>query len=252
MLHGIELPLHQNLIYWLSPTAALEQWLRAIWDSASQAAIFIWPQIKLNSQLSSCPSFFSQHVQCPGWRYIPLALWFTDNPGMRVELRLTTPILCPPDTKKTYTLRKDPDAGEDWRQEEKGTTENEMVVLQEGGPLPRPETGLLSNTQKWIVWGDTCADKARDFIAKGHRGGEQQGKETQENSSATWLAVLGFMVMGLVSGLSLANHLTQSPSWWCTPCSAKMYAREKDSGRWSDMCNLLLTFSELFWLVEAY
>ena len=30
--------------------------------------------------------------------------------------------------------------------------------------------------------------------------------ETQENCSVTWLAVSGFMVMGLVSGLSLANH----------------------------------------------
>ena len=29
---------------------------------------------------------------------------------------------------------------------------------------------------------------------------------TQENCSVTWLPVLGFMVMGLVSGLSLANH----------------------------------------------
>ena len=37
-------------------------------------------------------------------------------------------------------------------------------------------------------------------------GGEQQGKGTQENSSVTWLAVSGFMVMGLVSGSSLANH----------------------------------------------
>jgi len=46
-------------------------------------------------------------------------------------------------------------------------------VLQEGGPLPGPETGLLSNTQKWIAWGDACADKARDFIGKGHPGGEQ-------------------------------------------------------------------------------
>ena len=52
----------------------------------------------------------------------------------------------------------------------------------------------------------TCADKARDFIGKGHRGGEQQGKGTEKNSSATWLTVLGFMVMGLVSGLFLANH----------------------------------------------
>ena len=51
-----------------------------------------------------------------------------------------------------------------------------------------------------------CADKARDFIGKGHPGREQEGKETQENSSVTWLAVLGFMVVGLIPGLSLANH----------------------------------------------
>ena len=53
---------------------------------------------------------------------------------------------------------------------------------------------------------ETHADKARDFIGKGHPGGEQEGKGTQENCSASWLAVLGFMVMGLVSGWSLANH----------------------------------------------
>ena len=32
------------------------------------------------------------------------------------------------------------------------------------------------------------------------------GKGTQEKNSVTWLAVSGFMVMGLVSGWSLANH----------------------------------------------
>ena len=48
-----------------------------------------------------------------------------------------------------------------------------MRMLQEGGPLPGPETGLLSITRKWTVGGDTCADKARDFIVKGHPGGEQ-------------------------------------------------------------------------------
>ena len=61
VLHGIELPLHQNLIHWLFPTAALEQSLRAIWVAASRAAVLILPQIKLNSQLSSCTSFFSRH-----------------------------------------------------------------------------------------------------------------------------------------------------------------------------------------------
>ena len=81
-----------------------------------------------------------------------------------------------------------------------------MKMLQEGGPLPGPEIGLLSNTRKWIVWGDTCAGTARDFIGKGRLGGEQEGKGTQENCSVTWLPVSGFMVMGLVSGSSLANH----------------------------------------------
>ena len=38
-----------------------------------------------------------------------------------------TSILWPPDVKN-WLLGKDPDAGKDWRQEEKGATEDEMVV----------------------------------------------------------------------------------------------------------------------------
>ena len=38
------------------------------------------------------------------------------------------------------------------------------------------------------------------FLGIGHPGGEQEGKGTQENCSAAWLAVSSFMVMGLVSG----------------------------------------------------
>ena len=37
-----------------------------------------------------------------------------------------TPILWPPDAKN-WLIGKDPDAGKDWRQEEKGTTEDEMA-----------------------------------------------------------------------------------------------------------------------------
>ena len=36
------------------------------------------------------------------------------------------PILCPCDAK-SQLIGKDPDAGKDWRQKEKGTTEDEMV-----------------------------------------------------------------------------------------------------------------------------
>ena len=41
-------------------------------------------------------------------------------------LKLKTPKLWPPDVKN-WLNRKDPDAGKDWRQKEKGTTEDEMV-----------------------------------------------------------------------------------------------------------------------------
>ena len=65
------------------------------------------------------------------------------------------------------------------------------------GPLPGPKTGLLSNTWKWIVRGETCADKARDFIGKGCPGGEQGGKGTKENSSVMWLSISGFYGDGI-------------------------------------------------------
>ena len=40
-------------------------------------------------------------------------------------------------------------------------------LLQEGGPLPGPNTELLSNTWKWIVQGDICADKQEILLGKG-------------------------------------------------------------------------------------
>ena len=44
----------------------------------------------------------------------------------RTDAKAETPILWPLDVKNWFT-GKDPDAGKDWRQEEKGTTEDEMV-----------------------------------------------------------------------------------------------------------------------------
>ena len=43
----------------------------------------------------------------------------------RTDAEAETPILWPPDAKN-WLIWKDPDAGKDWRQEEKGTTEDEM------------------------------------------------------------------------------------------------------------------------------
>ena len=44
----------------------------------------------------------------------------------RTDAEADTPILWPPDVKN-WLIWKDPDAGKDWRWEEKGMTENEMV-----------------------------------------------------------------------------------------------------------------------------
>ena len=42
------------------------------------------------------------------------------------DVKAETPILCPHDAK-SWLIWKDPDAGTEWGQEEKGTTEDEMV-----------------------------------------------------------------------------------------------------------------------------
>ena len=43
----------------------------------------------------------------------------------RTDAEAEAPILCPPD-EKNWLTGKDPDAGKNWRQEEKGMTEDEM------------------------------------------------------------------------------------------------------------------------------
>ena len=83
--------------------------------------------------------------------------------------------------------------------------ENIYFCSRKGDPFQGPKLGSCLTLGNELSE-ETCADKARDFTGKGHSGGEQQGKGTQEDSSATWLAVSGSMVMGLVSALSLANH----------------------------------------------
>ena len=44
----------------------------------------------------------------------------------KTDFKAVAPILWPPDVKK-WLIGKDPDAGQDWRQEEKGTTKDEMA-----------------------------------------------------------------------------------------------------------------------------
>ena len=48
------------------------------------------------------------------------------SPEISPDAKAESPLLWPPDVKN-WLIGKDPDAGNDWRWEEKGTTEDEMV-----------------------------------------------------------------------------------------------------------------------------
>ena len=62
----------------------------------------------------------------------------------RTDAKAETPILWPPDAKG-WLIWKDPDAGRDWGQEEKGTTEDEMV----GWLSPTRWTWVRVNSGSW-------------------------------------------------------------------------------------------------------
>ena len=66
-------------------------------------------------------------------------------------------------------------------------------MFQEGGYLQALKGGSCPVLGNELSRETHCVVKARDFIRKEHPGGEQKGKGTQEDSSLTWLAVLGFM-----------------------------------------------------------
>ena len=75
--------------------------------------------------------------------------------------------------------------------------------------------------------------KQEIFLGEGTRVQSHRGREPRR-TGLSWPAVSGLMVMGFISGLSLADHCDSESSQWCRPSSAQMDARE-DSGRWSDM-----------------
>ena len=60
----------------------------------------------------------------------------------RTDVEAQTPIFWPPDVK-SWLIWKDPDAGKDWRQKEKGTTEDEMVGM----------ASLTQGTWPWVISG---------------------------------------------------------------------------------------------------
>ena len=99
-----------------------------------------------------------------------------------------------------------------------------LFCARNGDPFQGPRVGSCLTLRN--VQGDTCADEARDFTGKGPGGEQQEG--TQEDCSAMRLAVSAFMVMGLVSRLSLTNHSdTGSFLVVCTALSQEVFKWER-------------------------
>ena len=74
----------------------------------------------------------------------------------RTDAEVEAPVLLPPDAS-SQLIGKDPDAGKDWRQEEKGVTEDEMVGWHHGlnghefEQAPGELVGELKDREAWSV-----------------------------------------------------------------------------------------------------
>ena len=96
----------------------------------------------------------------------------------RTDAEVETPILWPCDAKN-WLIEKDPDAGKDWRQEEKGTTEDEMVAYSCWGlgeaalwdpPLPsqRQKQLISTNVLRVVIRKDTMnSPLKRKYMKRG-------------------------------------------------------------------------------------
>ena len=76
----------------------------------------------------------------------------------RTDAEAEAPILWPPDVKN-WLIWKDPDAGNDWRQEEKGTIEDEMVGWRHWVHGHESEwTPGVGEAQENLAWGFKDSD----------------------------------------------------------------------------------------------
>ena len=134
------------------------------------------------------------------------------------------PVLWPPDSK-SWLLRKDPDAGKDWKQEEKGTTEDEMVgghhrldghEFEEALGVVDGQGGLAccspwghkeSDTAEWLNWTEwTCHSVLQWTMFC--------------QNSPTWLVHLGWHCMArLIASMS---YIRLWPIWslWLAFCDS--------------------------------
>ena len=90
----------------------------------------------------------------------------------KTDAETEAPVLWPPD-EKNWHIGKDPDAGKDWRKEEKGKTENEMIgwhhqfygheFEQTWGELRTGKPGMLQSMGSQRVKYDWATEKQQQY-----------------------------------------------------------------------------------------
>ena len=83
-------------------------------------------------------------------------------------------------------------------------------MLQEGGSLPGLKNGLLPNTGNEVSEETHLPTKQQTLLGRHSRAESSRMREPRRTvlpfAELLWFTVLGFMVVGLVSRSSLANH----------------------------------------------
>ena len=112
----------------------------------------------------------------------------------RTDAKAETPILWPPDAKN-WLIGKDPDAGKDWRQEEKGMTEDEMVGWYQwlNGQDFEQAPGIgdgQGSLACWSLWGHKEVDTTEQlnwtlwgvtYTRKSREDWKEEGRKAWEN-----------------------------------------------------------------------
>ena len=125
----------------------------------------IWPIVYLNQIHDSTYRIAFHHIfHC---FEIPLGLNFSTVFQLLNGVRLCDPMDCSmPGFPVLQYLLEFVETHVHWVDDIIKPSHPLLPCCRNGKPLSEPESGLLSNTWKWIVQGDIWADKARAFIGK--------------------------------------------------------------------------------------
>ena len=122
-----------------------------------------------------------------------------------------------------------------------------IMLLQKGGPLPGPESGLLSNTRNGLSKEVHILTKLDTLLGRGTWAGNPGGLLCCV--ACCLMFCVDEISFWVVSGQSVSK---MSPSWWHTHCSGKMDVRILGGGRTGAVSFWpFLNSSSWWWLISS-